>query len=39
MMITFTGNSFRQEEVCYSDFEAIVELIAAGYIILDVKGA
>lgn len=38
-MITFTGNSYRNEEVCYGGFDAIVELIAAGYLILNVKGA
>lgn len=35
--ITFTGGPYRGENTCISDFNAIEELIAAGYLILNVR--
>lgn len=38
MKIIFTGGPYRDAGECYGGFDAIEELIAAGYIILDVMG-
>lgn len=37
MRIIFTGGRWREECECIGDFMALEELIAAGYIILDIK--
>lgn len=37
MRIIFSGGPYRHECECIGDFHAIEELIAAGYIILDIK--
>lgn len=38
MQITFTGGPWRSECICYGGFDALEELIGAGYIILNVRG-
>lgn len=37
MIITFTGGPYRNECECIGGFDALEELISAGYIILDVR--
>lgn len=38
MRVIFTGTPYSKAEECYCDFNGLTELIAAGYIILDVMG-
>lgn len=38
MKITFTGGPYRDAGECYTDFHGLVELLEAGYLVINVEG-